>query len=733
MTISMDVVKQFAPIVIFSQYEAYFPCSIDYLLGGKDCKLEVDGGSTIYNPTQQDLYNHPQGNNHVIIDPSQYTGTLKTNPGGTPLYYAVQEFDDGIEIDYIFLYAYQGGQTFWVTAPYAFDPVTWDYGVHQGDLERIAVRLVPTQGGGYRILDVCYERHGDETWFPVGQVPMRKDGTGRDRILVCPAMYGHSSTNVQMQVTGNHKGCPVVDDGNYVALQAVSVLASEPPPADALVWNPAVQSPLVEIGLDWNGEPVNDQVWAKYAGHLGQKQTNSLQSANYWAGGNVSGAEWAYLKSINFFASPFLSSLTVGEGPTGPGSRYWIKPGSGSMADNELLAVWAGDNMGVTSDALARLALDLTGSGTDVVLDLWSNNKKVAATIFSPDGQSGFKTTGGMSPNAPQEGYNAVAWLAAGLRSGGKQQALQLYKGGHSHLGVIVYGSDGGQNLTVLQQHDDTGQGWGFVNFSVADLRGDGTDQVVQFWDNGNVAAIVWGASGNDWFANLNAGSTNLGEGTGALAWLVADLRGDGKQEIIQLWHNKKNDHVGAVVYGSSSSQLFAKLSHQDDLGEGYGAVAWCVADLNGDGRDEIVQIWNDGGQAFAIVYGANGTNGLTELWRGNLGQPVDAVSWQVADLNGDGRDEIVQLHNNGGQLAAIVYGGASGNSLVVQSTNGNLYEGPNAVKDWGWLSGNFNGPRVGEVLQFWDNGGSLGMIAYGTAQGASTEVGATMPEVRVA
>jgi len=724
MTISIDVVKQFAPIAIFSQYEAYFPCSIDYLLGGKNCKLQVDGGPTINNPTQQDLYNYPQGSNHVIIDPSQYGGTLKTDPAGTPLYYAVQEFGDGIEIDYVFLYAYQGAQTFWATAPYPFDPVTWTYGVHQGDLERIAVRLVPAAGGGYRILEVCYERHGDETWFPPGQVPMQNG-----RIVVYPAMYGHSSTNIQEQVTGDHKGCPVVDDGNYLALQVVSVLASVPTPPDALVWNPAEQSPLVRIGLDWNGEPVNDQVWAKYAGHLGQLQTNSLESANYWAGGNVSGAEWAYLKTINFFASPILKSLTVGEGPTGPGSRYWIHPGSGMMANNELLAVWASDNMGITSDALARLALDLTGSGTDVVLDFWSNNKKVDATIFGPDGQSGFKRTGGMASTAPPEGYNAIAWLEAGLRSGGKEQALQLYKGGHSHLGVIVYGPDGGQDLTVLQQHDDTGQGWGFVNFSVADLRGDGTDQVVQFWNNGNVAAIVWGASGDDWFANLNAGSPNLEEGPDALAWLVADLRGDGKQEIIQLWHNKKNDHVGAVVYGAGGSQLFAKLSHQDDLDEGYGAVAWCVADLNGDGRDEVIQIWNDNGKAFAIVYGTNGDNGLTRLWRGNLDQPVDFVTWQVADLDGDGREEIVQLRDNGGKLAAIVYGGAPGNSLVVQSTNDDLYEGPKAA-NWGWLSGNFNARKVGEVVQFWDNGGSLGMIAYGTAEGAGvgTGSGATRP-----
>lgn len=723
MTISIDVVKQFVPIIIFSQYEEFFPCSIEYLLGGANCKLQVDGGPTINNPTQSDLYNYPQAANHVIIDPSQYKGTLATDPGGTPLYYAVQEFEDGVEIDYIFLYGYQGGQTFWVTAP-EFDPVTWTYGVHQGDLERIAVRLVPAEGGGYRILQVCYERHGDETWFPANQVPMQ-DG----RIVVHSAMYGHSSTNAAQQVTGNHKGCPVVDDGNYLALQAVSVLAPDNPPSGTIIWNPAggpTPSPFVLIGLDANGEPVNDQLWAKYAGHLGQLQQNSLESANYWAGGNVSGAEWAYLKSINFFASPFLKSLTVGEGPTGPGSRYWIHPGSGMMAGNELLALWSGPDMGITDSALARFALDLTGSGTDVVLDFWRNSKShVGATIFGPDGQSGLQTV--WNSNDLGEGYGAIAWLAADLRGDGKQQALQLWK--NKHLGVIVYGTDGQQGLTVLQSIGDTGQGWGAVNWSVADLRGDGTDQVVQFWNNGNLAAIVWGASGDQWFTDLDAGSGNLGEGTDAIAWLVADLRGDGKQEIIQLWKNSQKD-VGAIVYGASGDQLFTKLSHQDDLGEGYGAIAWCVADINGDGRDEVIQFYENKGNAFAIVYGADGNNGLKVLWQGNPGQGYGAVAWQVGDLNGDGREEIVQLWNNDGTLGAIIYGGGPNDSLVVQSVNSDLYQGYGAV---GWLSGNFSAPKVSEVVQFWDHDGSLGMITYGTAAGAGASVGARLSSTKAA
>lgn len=48
---------------------------------------------------------------------------------------------------------------------------------------------------------------------------------------------------------------------------------------------------------------------------------------------------------------------------------------------------------------------------------------------------------------------------------------------------------------------------------------------------------------------------------------------------------------------------------------------------------------------------------------------------------------------------------------ILVLSTNDDLYEGSGAT---GWQSGNFSAPKVG-VVQFWDNHGSLGMVAYGT------------------
>ena len=39
-------------------------------------------------------------------------------------------------------------------------------------------------------------------------------------------------------------------------------------------------------------------------------------------------------------------------------------------------------------------------------------------------------------------------------------------------------------------------------------------------------------------------------------------------------------------------------------MGQGPGAVAWLVDDFNGDRKDEIVQAWANGSSLGMIVYG---------------------------------------------------------------------------------------------------------------------------------
>ena len=163
------------------------------------------------------------------------------------------------------------------------------------------------------------------------------------------------------------------------------------------------------------------------------------------------------------------------------------------------------------------------------------------------------------------------------------------------------------------------------------------------------------------------------------------------------------------IVYGWSAGAI-KTLWSTADAGQGSGAVDWQIGDVNGDGRAEIIQLWRNGSSLGMIVYGWSGSEMKTFV--GVRPTPARAMArWtgKIGDVNGDGRVELVQLWNNGGRLGMIVYGWV-GSGMTTLDAMPDVGEGSGAV---GWLSGPVQGGKVSEIVQLWNSSNRLGLILY--------------------
>ncbi len=135
--------------------------------------------------------------------------------------------------------------------------------------------------------------------------------------------------------------------------------------------------------------------------------------------------------------------------------------------------------------------------------------------------------------------------------------------------------------------------------------------------------------------------SSDLGQGTSAVAWLTGDFTGSGRTEIAQLWDNKGT--LGAVIYGCVNGTA-ETLFGSSDLGQGSGAVAWLTGTFTSSDIDEIVQLWDNNGTLSYLHYGySNGS--LTTLWfGGDLGQGPGALAWLTGNFTDSGYAAIAQL-----------------------------------------------------------------------------------------
>jgi len=162
------------------------------------------------------------------------------------------------------------------------------------------------------------------------------------------------------------------------------------------------------------------------------------------------------------------------------------------------------------------------------------------------------------------------------------------------------------------------------------DFNGDGKADLLQLPTTpGGVAQVATSNGradlGFNAFANWGSGFTALDK--------VGDFNGDGKDDIIQLFDPNQTAYVW-LSNGASFDAYTAwgtGVTSNDKVG-----------DFNGDGKDDIIQLSDGTHQAY--VWLSNGTSfDPYTVWGGGV-TPSD----QIGDFNGDGKSDLIQLSSNG-------------------------------------------------------------------------------------
>ena len=249
-------------------------------------------------------------------------------------------------------------------------------------------------------------------------------------------------------------------------------------------------------------------------------------------------------------------------------------------------------------------------------------------------------------------------------------------------------------------------------SIAVGDLAGDGHQEMV-FASRNDVFALgremyVFRSDGSEWMDGDNNPSTvgvfkvmgtNFNDGTPALA----DLLGNGQNEIVfasfdgmlYAWKPDGSDAPGfpvnlhapvsssvaigkldgaggplSIAVATSSESLYV-FGADGSRHAGFPVHLWttgtnrspspAIADMNGDGFPEIVVAGTDG-----AVYAYDRTGALVAPWTGarfsTLPNAATESSPVVADINGDGKSDVI-IGDDNGSLAAL--SGADGSMLA--------------------------------------------------------------------
>lgn len=265
----------------------------------------------------------------------------------------------------------------------------------------------------------------------------------------------------------------------------------------------------------------------------------------------------------------------------------------------------------------------------------------------------------------------------------------------------------------------------------LADVNGDGRADILGFANFGTVVAL---SNGDGTFQPTKLAIADFG--AGVQGWLnndtfprlVADLNGDGRADILGF------ANFGAIVSLANADGTFQNSQLAiGDFGARFGWISQSrflrqLADVNGDGTPDLIGF----GNAAVIVALGNGDGtfqptktGVAEFGVSQGWDLPDATPRVLADVNGDGRADIVGFARTGTLVAlANADGTFQGSRLALSDFGANA----------GWASqasdprllGDLNGDGRADIVGFTGAGVVIALAkADGSFENAKTALSA--------
>jgi hypothetical protein len=217
------------------------------------------------------------------------------------------------------------------------------------------------------------------------------------------------------------------------------------------------------------------------------------------------------------------------------------------------------------------------------------------------------------------------------------------------------------------------------VSVAVADVNGDGRLDIVVANESNNMLGVLLG-NGDGTFQPAVA----YGSGSQSFTYflVIADVNGDGKPDLVVA--DECTDHptcnsgaVGVLVGNGDGTFQAAVIYPSGGVGSLSGARSVAVADVNGDGRPDVLVANYFSGTVGVLLGNGDGTFQAPVDY--NVGfTPVRSVA--IADVNGDGKADLLVggdvgtvqhgevgylLGNGDGNFQPVVTFGSGGNAAI--------------------------------------------------------------------
>jgi len=253
--------------------------------------------------------------------------------------------------------------------------------------------------------------------------------------------------------------------------------------------------------------------------------------------------------------------------------------------------------------------------------------------------------------------------LPADFNGDGKQDVVGVYDHGDGLISMWAFRSDGTDFSLPTRAYNGCRKCWDLSRSQMvpADVNGDGRDEVIGVYDyGGSIRMWKFASDGNTFAApTLTYRSCDGCWSLSQSRMLAADVNGDGKDDMLSAY-DYGNGTMGIWAFLSNGTGFFPpQLWHRSctrcwELGQS----ELLPADVNGDGKDDLVIVYDYGDgyiRMWNFLSNGGGFSPMRQSYRGCTNcWYMDRSQMTVAEVNGDGKSDIVAAYDYGGGVMGM-------------------------------------------------------------------------------
>ena len=293
---------------------------------------------------------------------------------------------------------------------------------------------------------------------------------------------------------------------------------------------------------------------------------------------------------------------------------------------------------------------------------------------------------------------NDQKWMAGDFNGDGQDDLVNVFN--DFGLASMDVHRSIGSSFSIGRWASQQGSFSNDQKWSVGDFNGDGFDDLANVFNDFNEASIdVHLSTGPSSTFNIGRWATRQGGFSNDQRWMAGDFNGDGKDDLVNVFND--SGLASMDVHRSNGSSFGVERWATQSGGFGNDQI-WLVGDFNGDGRDDLANVFNDRSEVSIDVHRSTGSSFSIGRWATEQGDFRDSQKWVAGDFNGDGLDDIAKILNDRGKASMDVFLSDSsrfgvGRWATRQGSFGN---------DQRWMAGDFNGDGRDDLSNVFNDGG---------------------------